>query len=127
MYEDGYKTIVGVGENCLGQLRTTVPGQYKVEREDDEVGQKARESARQKVMCCLAYCFSLYRKHSPQNAKIKLDECEQFLCQHLIDSEETSPDHFSVGALSPGFTTFTGRFFGLSQIMEVRANGSPPP
>ncbi len=94
MYLDAYKIIQPLGDIYLGQFRTTSVGLYRVERADDKAKKKERASARQKLMCSLAYCFSLYRRDSPQQARAKLDECEHFVNEHLIDARDNAPSPF---------------------------------
>lgn len=83
--------IQELGREYLECFAAATDGQYRVEDKDDEVQIHNRAIARQKIMCALAYCFALYRLGQCGDAKAKLDQCEQFIFKHLIDTRKNAP------------------------------------
>jgi tetratricopeptide (TPR) repeat protein len=62
-------------------------GQFRVDATDDNILKDGRRLARQKVMCCLAYGFALYRMQVYGEAEQVFSECERFLKDVLIDAK----------------------------------------
>jgi tetratricopeptide (TPR) repeat protein len=86
--------VIDLAKVYLDELGKAGIGQYRVDREDDHASLRSREVARQRIMCCLANSFALYRRGSYERARAILDQCELFLNQHLIDDRPDAPSPF---------------------------------
>lgn len=91
MYPDALNVIEPLSKKYLSDFETAEVDSLRVERMGEETLMVQRLVARQKVMCCLAYSFALYRRQQYQKAKRTLDLCETFLTDKLVDNQSQSP------------------------------------
>jgi len=100
-YKLALEILESVSIAYLAELQAPYPAPLRVEDPTDETRIRNREIARQKVMCCLALGFALYRRRRYQEAKTTLDTCELFLNNILIEKRDNPPSPFHCwGALA---------------------------
>jgi hypothetical protein len=91
LYRSGIDVIRPLSENYLNDLRNTEFPTSRLEQMGEETLKKQRRVVRQKVMCCLAYGFALYRCQRHETAKSVLDVCESFLTHTFSDENSQYP------------------------------------
>ncbi len=92
-YREAFQSVAEIAKQYLKDMRKADPLQYRLGyRLPDEKVIKNRQIGRQKVMCCLAYAFALYRlgHESYQDSAKVFDECQVFLKSKLIDADAAS-------------------------------------